>query len=341
MSKTTSPPPRIGTPRWDWELADMGLDRRNVDADVDCVLETTDAPDFDPHALNLLGTHAESAAAWVLLHQRFPSYGILMYLRMCWSHGEHALQDWIVRQFAAMLMHGPDPVAESAEYGLWVDYFESPEASQVFTALTLQLPRSHWDRLISCAGPVPWDAKHPVFQEAAEVPALHPALARGLAGSFYDVCGEVDAVDAAALVDRITVADEDLLEALTEATTQPLRLRTGSAVIVDESDPSWPYPGSFLLRAVVRKPRSRWVRRSELVADGRVYGRLVHWDFPFASTAWCTSVTRSGGRWSLRCSVSMRPASRRLVRVALASLCSGPGLPGTVPSRLGPAPLAG
>ncbi|WP_329086448.1 hypothetical protein OG979_26130 [Actinomadura citrea] len=281
MSEPTSPPPRIGTPGWDRELAGIGLDRPSVDASVDHVVEAADGHDaFDPHALDL-GSDAESAAVWVLLHQRFPSYGVLMYLRMCWSSGDHVLQDWIVRQFAAMLTHGPDPVAESAEYGLWVDYFESPEASQVFTALALQMPRSHRGRLISGAGPVPWEAKHHVFQEAAEVPALHPALARGLAGSFYDLYGQVDAVAASALVDRITVADEDLLEALSEATTQPLRLRTGSAVVVDESDPRWPHEGSFLLRAVVRSPRSRWVRRSELVADGRVYGRLVHWDFPF------------------------------------------------------------
>jgi len=282
MSEPASPPPRIGTPACDRELAAIGLERRRVDADVECVPETADATsEFDPHGLNLFGTHAENAAAWVLLHQRYPSYGILMYLRMCWSYGDDALRDWIVRQFAAMLMHGTEPVAASAEYGLWVDYFESREASQVFTALTLQLPRSRWDRLIGNAGPVPWEAKHHVFQEAAVVPALHPALARGLAGSFYDVYGDVDAVEAAALVDRITVADEELRDALAEATTQPLRLRTGSAVIVDESDPGWPHAGSFLLRAVVRSPRSRWVRRSELVSGGRVYGRLVHWDFPF------------------------------------------------------------
>ena len=285
MTEPTSPPPPIGSAEWDRELANIGLDRPGVDADVNAVLATTDAhSEFDPHGLNLFGTDAEIAADWVLLHQWFPSYGILMYLRMCWSHGDHALQDWIVRQFAAMLMYGPAPVADSAEYGLWVDYFESPEASQVFTALTLQLPGSHWDRLISGAGPVPWDAKHQAFQEAAEVPALHLALARGLAGSFYDVYGDVDAVDAAVLLNRLTIADEALLAALTEATTQPLRLRSGSAVIVEESDAGWPHPGSFLLRAAVRGSRSRWVRQSELVADGRVYGRLAHWDFPFDPT---------------------------------------------------------
>ncbi|MEU7860271.1 hypothetical protein [Nonomuraea sp. NPDC049141] len=99
--------------------------------------------------------------------------------------------------------------------------------------------------------------------------------------TFYDVYGDVDAVGAALLLDRFTVADESLLAALTEATTQPLRLRSGSAVIVDESDAEWPHPGSSLLRAAVGSSRSPWVRRSELVADGRVYGRLAHWDFPF------------------------------------------------------------
>ncbi|NDU71298.1 hypothetical protein GWI34_01490 [Actinomadura sp. DSM 109109] len=278
MPGPTTPPPPIGCSEWNRELAGIGLDRSSVDDDVDAALE--DGGEFDPHVLDF-GTGAESAAVWILLHQRFPSYGCLMYLRMCWSNGDRVLQDWIVRQFAAMLVHGPGPVAESAEYGLWVDFFESSEASHVFAALTLQLPRDHWGRLISGAGPVSWEAKRDVFREAAEDPALHPALAKGLAGSFYDVYGQVDAVEASALLARITGADGDLLEALTEAVTQPLRLRTGTAVIVDEFDPGWAHPGSFLLRAVVRSPRSRWVPRSELVADGRVYGRLAHWDFPF------------------------------------------------------------
>ncbi|MEV4567149.1 hypothetical protein AB0K12_25570 [Nonomuraea sp. NPDC049419] len=160
MSDPTSPLPQIGSREWDQELRNIGVDRREVDAEVNAVPATTDAEsEFDPHEL-LFATDAEAAAVWVMLHQRFPSYGILMYLRMCWSHGDRAVQDWMVRQFAAMLMHGPAPVADSAAYGLWVDYFESPEASQVFTTLTLQLPQSRWDRLLGAAGPVPWDAKH-------------------------------------------------------------------------------------------------------------------------------------------------------------------------------------
>jgi hypothetical protein len=182
-----------------------------------------------------------------------------------------------------MLFHGPQPVAESAEYGLWVDYFETPsDAPQVFQGLAEQLPRSHWPRLLSAAGPVPWAAKRALFAEAAGVPALHTPLAEGIAGSFYDVYGDVDAVEAARLLASITVADDGLRAALTEATTQPLRLRSGAAIIIE--DPAWEHPGSFLLEAEVSGSRWRWVPGSELVADGTVYGRLLHWCFPFDGT---------------------------------------------------------
>ncbi|MEV6155326.1 hypothetical protein AB0L53_33785 [Nonomuraea sp. NPDC052129] len=43
MPEPTSPPPRIGSPEWDRERANIGLDRRWVDADVDAVLATADA----------------------------------------------------------------------------------------------------------------------------------------------------------------------------------------------------------------------------------------------------------------------------------------------------------
>jgi hypothetical protein len=89
-------------------------------------------------------------------------------------------------------------------------------------------------------------------------------------------------VEAARLLAQITVVDDELRAALIEATTQPLRLRSGSAVIV--TDPDWEHPGSFLLEATVTGGRHRWVPGSELVADGTVYGRLVHWNFPFHGT---------------------------------------------------------
>lgn len=122
-------------------------------------------------------------------------------------------------------------------------------------------------------------AKRTRFAEAAQIPALHAALARGIAGSFYDVHGDVDAVEAAQLLKRITVVDDDIRAALIEATTEPLRLRSGSVIVVE--DPAWEHPGSVLVDAQVISGRWRFVSGSELVADGTVCGRLMHWSFPF------------------------------------------------------------
>ncbi|MFC4012494.1 hypothetical protein ACFOY2_35025 [Nonomuraea purpurea] len=281
MSSRRSTPPKIGGFEWDRELAALGVDRAVVDEELGWVLDGRSTAEVDPHSVYFDSVPAGVVAAtWVLLHQEQPSYGTLMYLQFVWSDADEYLRAWIVRQFAAMLVHGPPPVAESAEYGLWVDYFETPsDAREVFPSLAGQLPHSHWPRLLSAAGPVPWTVKRTVFTEAAEVPALHAALAKGIAGSFYDVYGNVDAVEAARLLESIRVADDDLRSALTEATTQPLLLRSGAAILVD--DPAWEHPGSFLLEATVSAGRQRWVPGSELVVDGTVYGKLRHWDFPF------------------------------------------------------------
>ncbi|MBF9129210.1 hypothetical protein I0C86_09510 [Plantactinospora sp. S1510] len=280
MSGPRSTPPRIGSPQWDRELATIGVDRKVLDDELAVAIRDSEsiAGEVDPHSLDFSGEPAQVAAAWILFHQHHPSYGALMYLGHVWSSAEQTLRDWVVRQFAAMLVHGPGPVAASGEYGLWVDYFEAwSEAPGVFTSLAAQTPHSCWHRLLSAAGPVPWTAKRDYFLEAAEIPELHTALAEGISGSFYDIYGNVDAVEAAHLLDRITVADDDLRDALVEATTQPLRLRSGSVIVVD--DPTWRYPGSLLVHATVSGGRWRWVPGSELVADGTVYGRLVHRGF--------------------------------------------------------------
>jgi hypothetical protein len=280
--RPNSIPPMIGSPEWDLEQVPLGVDRAGLDGELADALDTG-TEQVDPHSLDLAGEPAYVAAAWILFHQSHPSYGALLYLRFAWSDADQASRDWIVRQFAAMLIHGPAPVAESAEYGLWVDYVETPsDAPEVFDGLTAQLPHSHWHRLLSASGPIPWTVKRSRFQEAGDIPTLHGALAQGLAGSFYDVYGDVDAVEAAQLLKRITVDDAELMAALVEATTQPLMLRAGGAIIVD--DASWPYPGSFLLDAEVSSGRWRWVPGSELVADGTVLGRMEHWDFPLDRT---------------------------------------------------------
>ena len=89
-----------------------------MDEQVRVALLARGTGQVDPHAVGFAGEPAEVAAAWVLLHQSHPWYAALMYLRHdAWFGADKPMRDWIVRQFAAMLVHGPGPVAESGEYG--------------------------------------------------------------------------------------------------------------------------------------------------------------------------------------------------------------------------------
>ncbi|MCP2329609.1 hypothetical protein HDA40_008116 [Hamadaea flava] len=234
----------------------------------------------DGHDVYLNDASPETAAVLVLFHQTNPSYSALMYLRFVWNGAGQILRDWIVRQFATMLVHGPEPVAESARLALNVDYFEDHRiVDEVFDRLLAQVPlvQSQW--LLRAGGPVPWPRKRSLFLAAAEVPGLHASLAEGIAASFYRVYGDVDAPEAAELVQRIDIADDEIRSALIEATTGPMLMRTGSAIVV--TDARWAYPDSFLLEMAVAGSRTRWSARPELVVDGQLRGRLMHWSYPF------------------------------------------------------------
>ena len=120
-----------------------------------------------------------------------------------------------------MLVHGRREVVESAQYGLWVDFFESPdEVTTVFPALLAQVPREHWGAILDPSGPVPWDLKRDAYALAREDPRLHGPLIKGLIGSFYDVYGQVDAVEAARLCEGLNLGpDPEVIHELVKLRT--------------------------------------------------------------------------------------------------------------------------
>ncbi|MCP2323354.1 hypothetical protein HDA40_001861 [Hamadaea flava] len=276
-------PPPIGSADWDRELIVLGIDRATVDNELysavgDVIESGTVEP--DGHDVYLTEASPEAAAVLVLFHQQYPSYSALMYLGFIWNQADRRLRDWILRQYAAMLVHGPDPVTESGTYGLAMDHFEHcNDAADLLGTLLTQVPVSRWGGLLRAAWPLAWPVKRLLFWTAAEMPALHDALGHGMAASFYNVYGDIDAPEAAELMQRITIEDDTTRAALVEATTQPMLMQSGSAIVV--TDPRWAYPDSFLLEMTMVGGRWRWLPRSELVVNGRVCGRLVHWSFPF------------------------------------------------------------
>lgn len=261
----------------------LGLERRNVDRELQEIIEgalASGKAEPDGHDVYLDAEYPEAGPVLVLLHQDYPSYSALLYLSFVWGKADGQLRAWIVRQFAAMLVHGPEQVADSAEYGLAIDYFEDyQEGPGFFTALLTQVPAGRRGGILRASGPLRWVVKRQLFLAAAEIPALHAPLSEGMAASFYGAYGDIFAPEAAELLKRITVADGQVRSDLIEATTQPMPMLSGSAIVV--TDARWTHPGSFLLEMTFTSRHRRWSYRSELIVDGRECGRIAHWSYPF------------------------------------------------------------
>ncbi|MER6678869.1 hypothetical protein [Streptomyces sp. NPDC000983] len=108
-----------------------------------------------------------------------------------------------------------DRGAEAVTYSLWVDWFEDATTSAMAFAEVLGndtdrltagpseglLRRAR--RVLECSGPVRWPVKEPTYRAAARLPALHPAVLRGLRASFHDIYGDLEPAAALALLDRL------------------------------------------------------------------------------------------------------------------------------------------
>ncbi|MFB7406888.1 hypothetical protein ACFCZ2_06850 [Streptomyces sp. NPDC056202] len=115
-----------------------------------------------------------------------------------------------------------DRDAEAVTYSLWVDWFEDhvTSASAFAEVLGTDIDRVVVERseallrrarrVLECSGPVRWAVKEPTYRTAVRLPALHPALFRGLLTSFHDVYGDLEPADALALLDRLDLHTDTL-----------------------------------------------------------------------------------------------------------------------------------
>ncbi|MFD6969665.1 alpha/beta fold hydrolase [Streptomyces sp. NPDC059949] len=123
-------------------------------------------------------------------------------------------------------------VSEALTYSLWVDWFEDRDTAETAFAEVLGkdvgrlrpgapeplLRRAR--RVLECSGPVPWQAKAPVYRSAALVPALHDALFRAVLSGYHDVYGDLDPGQALGLLGGLEIpADTEHLAALRRVLT--------------------------------------------------------------------------------------------------------------------------
>jgi hypothetical protein len=279
------PRPPIGSDEW-WELVRrLGVSRREVEAALDRGEDASRAS-IDPHDVRPPDSLAARAVTYFALYPDVPTYATLMYVVHTWSQAGRSLKEWIVAQFATILDGDEARLHEAALYSLWVDYFEVPtRAAFCFPRLLRMCTRV--EGLLSSSGPVPWAVKRSHYLAAAAVPSLHPALALGIASSFYDILGSVEPVEARALARQIDIADSKIRAALDEAFA-PTRWRIVGVAAVDESDERWRRwlhassdAPSFLVAMRAHGRSYPWVYGSEVRLGATLIGRLVHHSFPF------------------------------------------------------------
>lgn len=105
--------------------------------------------------------------------------------------------------------------AEAVTYSLWVDWFEDPATAATAFAEVLgndidQVVAEHPDaslrragRVLACSGPVPWAVKQRTYDAAAQLPALHGPLFKGLLAGYHDVHGDLESTAALSLLMRL------------------------------------------------------------------------------------------------------------------------------------------
>lgn len=128
-----------------------------------------------------------------------------------------AYRDWLSGE--------DDRLADPVAHSLWVDFFEDESTvEEAWHEVTCRDP-APWERRVArvlhVAGPVPWARKQPLFEELAGNPRLHQPVFRALAGSAFDLPGELGP-GAAALLDRLELpADTPDLAALRARLARP------------------------------------------------------------------------------------------------------------------------
>ena len=280
------PRPAIGSEWW-WDLVRrLGVDRREVEAALDITGDGTDRASVDPHDVRPPDSPAARAVTYLALYPDVPTYATLMYVVHTWSRAGRSLKEWIVAQYATILDGDDARLHEAALYSLWVDYFEVPaRAAFVFPRLVKACARI--EELLANSGPVPWAVKRAAYRQAAADPSLHVPLALGLARSFHDFFGSIDAPDARDLIQQIDVADPRVRATLEEALA-PTRWEVIGVAAVDESDERWRRwlhspedEPSFVIAMRARGRDLPWIYRSEVRRGSTLVGRLVHRSLPF------------------------------------------------------------
>jgi hypothetical protein len=137
-----------------------------------------------------------------------PAYGLLMYV-------SHHYPDWppaARQQFwdgVKTRLAGEDhALARPLAYNLWCDWFEHGDhTAEAWDALTKPGTLDPvLQEVLMASGPVPWRMKTQLYERLVTDTRWHYYIFRSLLHSAFDVFGSVDSKEAAAWLQRLSVA---------------------------------------------------------------------------------------------------------------------------------------
>jgi hypothetical protein len=142
------------------------------------------------------------------LYRAMPCYASMIYVRMnrgTWDEDAHRLF-W--DECRTLVDDEDDHLADPVTYSLWCDWFEDPETVEEAwseIARPKELSERGLERLLDCAGPVPFELKAPLYNQLAQDPRWHVPVFRSLLYSGFDYYGQIDIDAARELLRRLDV----------------------------------------------------------------------------------------------------------------------------------------
>jgi hypothetical protein len=160
----------------------------------------------------------ERLDAALQLYAQMPCYANTIALHGFYGEFDAHQRDVLWDACRAWLAGADDRLADPIAHSLWVDFFEDAATVQDAWREVTRTDVAPWERrlarVLQVAGPVPWHVKAPVLEELSNDPRMHVAVFSALAGSAFDLLGELGA-DAGALLERLALpADTPDLAAL-------------------------------------------------------------------------------------------------------------------------------
>jgi hypothetical protein len=138
------------------------------------------------------------------LYELSPDYAVLMAARWEHAHLSSASRRFLFRRYRRWL--GDDAaLAAPVQYSLWCDWFEDRQtATMAWRAVTARpWRRRRIERVLDCAGPVPFEVKAALYDQLLADPRWHRAIYTSLLHSACDAYGSFDPPRARALLDRL------------------------------------------------------------------------------------------------------------------------------------------